>query len=75
MKSKEKYIAEINEFLQDIDLKALVAVLAFVKLNGVTSAFSDFVEEHAEAKALDTSVFYVVLLAAAYKAGRESTAH
>lgn len=27
MKSKEKYIAEINEFLQDIDLKALVAVL------------------------------------------------
>jgi hypothetical protein len=32
MKSKEKYIAEINEFLQDIDLKALVAVLAFVKL-------------------------------------------
>lgn len=26
-------------------------------LNGVTSAFSDFVEEHAEAKALDTSVF------------------
>ena len=31
MKSKEKYIAEINE-LQDIDLKALVAVLAFVKL-------------------------------------------
>lgn len=26
-------------------------------LNGVTSAFSDFVEEHAEAKALDTSIF------------------
>jgi hypothetical protein len=44
-------------------------------LNGATSAFSDFVEEHAEAKALDTSVFYVVMLAAAYKAGRESAAH
>lgn len=43
-------------------------------LNGVTSVFSDFVEEHAEAKALDTS-FYVVMLAAAYKAGRESTTH
>lgn len=44
-------------------------------LNGVTSAFSDFVEEHAEAKALDTSIFYVVMLAAAYKAGRESATH
>lgn len=32
MKSKEQYLAEINEFLQDIDLKALAAVLAFTKL-------------------------------------------
>lgn len=41
-------------------------------LDGVVNAVSDFATEHTEVKALDSGVMFVVLLAAAYKAGRES---
>ena len=44
-------------------------------LVGVVNAVSDFATEHTEVKALDNCVMFVVMLAAAYKAGRESTTH
>lgn len=44
-------------------------------LDGVVNAVSDFCEAHNDMRNANHSVFYVVLLAAAYKAGRESTTH
>lgn len=44
-------------------------------LDGVVNAVSDFCKAHNDMRNANHSVFYVVLLAAAYKAGRESTAH
>lgn len=44
-------------------------------LDGVANAVSDFCKAHNDMRNANHSVFYVVLLAAAYKAGRESTTH
>ncbi len=44
-------------------------------LDGVVNAVSDFCKAHNDMRNANHSVFYVVLLAAAYKAGRESTTH
>ena len=44
-------------------------------LVGVVNAVSDFCEAHNDMRNANHSVFYVVLLVAAYKAGRESTTH
>lgn len=44
-------------------------------LDGVVNAVSDFCKAHNDIRNANHSVFYVVLLAAAYKAGRESTTH
>ena len=44
-------------------------------LDGVVNAVSDFCKAHNDMRNANYSVFYVVLLAAAYKAGRESTTH
>lgn len=44
-------------------------------LDGVVNAVSDFCEAHNDMRNANHSVFYVVLLAAAYKAGRESATH
>lgn len=44
-------------------------------LDGVVNAVSDFCKAHNDMRNANHSVFYVVLLAAAYKAGRESATH
>lgn len=44
-------------------------------LDGVVNVVSDFCKAHNDMRNANHSVFYVVLLAAAYKAGRESTTH
>lgn len=44
-------------------------------LDGVVNAVSDFCEAHNDMRNANHSVFYWVLLAVAYKAGRESTTH
>ncbi len=44
-------------------------------LYGVVNAVSDFCKAHNDMRNANHSVFYVVLLAAAYKAGRESATH
>ena len=44
-------------------------------LDGAVNTLADFCEDHNDMRNANHSVFYVVLLAAAYKAGRESTTH
>lgn len=43
-------------------------------LGGVVNVLADFCKAHTDIRNANHSVFYVVMLAAAYKAGRESVA-
>lgn len=67
------------ETIEDMDLLVKSELencgISTADLDGVVNAVSDFCKAHNDMRNANHSVFYVVLLAAAYKAGRESTTH
>lgn len=64
------------ETMEDMDLLVKSELencgISTADLDGVVNVLADFCKAHTDIRNANHSVFYVVLLAVAYKAGRES---